>query len=35
VALFYWNQFADDTLHEAERKIHSAEGQHALRWQAT
>jgi hypothetical protein len=36
VAIFYWNQFADDTLAEAERKIHSAAGGPGgggMRWQ--
>lgn len=37
VAIFYWNQLADDTLPEAERKIHSAVGTSSpgegMRWQ--
>ena len=34
VGIFYWNQFADDTLEEAERKIHSANRTPAgMRWQ--
>ena len=33
VGIFYWNQLADDTLPEAERKIHSAGGDVGMRWQ--
>ena len=33
VGIFYWNQLADDTLPEAERKIHSACGEVGMRWQ--
>lgn len=32
IAVFYWNQFADDTLYAAEAKIYSTQGSHGMSW---
>ncbi len=32
VAVFYWNQFADDNLYAAEAKVYTTHGVHGMQW---